>query len=81
MLRRCFSTWQLWWRLDKGQRELLAQQEETRSKMAALISHTSTGKLRGPEAPAIDLGPPGPTREGAHREGDQDRMGTVRQVR
>ncbi|XP_056440598.1 coiled-coil domain-containing protein 191 [Gadus chalcogrammus] len=79
LLRRCFSTWQLWWQSEKGQRELLAQQEQTRSKMAALISAASTGRLRGPEAPAQGLGPPGPTGEGADPPGVPDRVGTVRQ--
>ena len=74
MLRRCFSTWQLWWRSETGQRELLAQQQQTRRKMAALIGAASAGRLmRGPGLP----GPPGPA-------GDRVRdgvTGPVAQVR
>uniref|UniRef100_A0A8C3AUF0 Coiled-coil domain containing 191 n=1 Tax=Cyclopterus lumpus TaxID=8103 RepID=A0A8C3AUF0_CYCLU len=45
LLRRCLNEWQLWCRIEKEQRELLAQQQETRRKMAALINAASTGKL------------------------------------
>lgn len=37
--------------MEKEQRELLAQQQETRRKMAALINAASTGKLKATETP------------------------------
>ncbi|XP_070302735.1 coiled-coil domain-containing protein 191 isoform X3 [Salvelinus sp. IW2-2015] len=52
MLRRCLSDWRLWCRAERGRRELLAQQEETRYKMASLINAAATGKLKAPETPA-----------------------------
>uniref|UniRef100_UPI003AAB573F coiled-coil domain-containing protein 191 n=1 Tax=Centroberyx gerrardi TaxID=166262 RepID=UPI003AAB573F len=52
LLRRCLNDWQLWCRMEKEQRELLAQQEETRRKMAALINAASTGKLKATETTA-----------------------------
>ncbi|XP_040921889.1 coiled-coil domain-containing protein 191 [Toxotes jaculatrix] len=52
LLRRCLNEWQLWSRMEREQRELLAQQQETRRKMAALISAASTGKLKATETPA-----------------------------
>uniref|UniRef100_A0A8C9ZDP4 Coiled-coil domain containing 191 n=1 Tax=Sander lucioperca TaxID=283035 RepID=A0A8C9ZDP4_SANLU len=51
LLRRCLNEWQLWCRMEKEQRELLAQQQETRRKMAALINAASTGKLKATETP------------------------------
>ncbi|XP_034717575.1 coiled-coil domain-containing protein 191 [Etheostoma cragini] len=51
LLRRCLNEWQLWCRMEKEQQELLAQQQETRRKMAALINAASTGKLKAPETP------------------------------
>uniref|UniRef100_A0A673YR47 Coiled-coil domain containing 191 n=1 Tax=Salmo trutta TaxID=8032 RepID=A0A673YR47_SALTR len=52
MLRRCLSDWRLWCRAERGLRELFAQQEETRYKMASLINAVATGKLKAPETPA-----------------------------
>ncbi|CAL8312513.1 unnamed protein product [Merluccius merluccius] len=86
LLRRCFNDWQLWCQTEKGQRELLAQREQTRSKMAALISAASIGRPKGPEAPARvtpmapakRIGPPGITEEG--QDGHPDGISTVRQV-
>ncbi|XP_074550074.1 coiled-coil domain-containing protein 191 isoform X2 [Halichoeres trimaculatus] len=49
LLRRCLNEWQLWCRTEKEQRALLAQQQETRRKMAALINAASAGKLEAPE--------------------------------
>ncbi|XP_059182763.1 coiled-coil domain-containing protein 191 [Centropristis striata] len=49
LLRRCLNEWQLWCRIEKEQREFLAQQQETRRKMAALINAASTGKLKAAE--------------------------------
>ncbi|XP_049421074.1 coiled-coil domain-containing protein 191 [Epinephelus fuscoguttatus] len=46
LLRRCLDEWRLWCRMEKEQRELLAQQQETRRKMAALINAATTGKLK-----------------------------------
>jgi len=39
--------------MEKEKRELLAQQQETRSKMAALINAASTGKLKAKESPTF----------------------------
>lgn len=66
LLRRCLNEWQLWCRIEKEQRELLALQQETRRKMAALINAASTGKLMSAEtqtlpaimAPAEATNPP-----------------------
>ncbi|XP_030613164.1 coiled-coil domain-containing protein 191 [Archocentrus centrarchus] len=52
LLRRCLNEWQLWCRMKKEQRELLARQQEIKQKMAALISAASAGKLRATESPA-----------------------------
>ncbi|XP_034428344.1 coiled-coil domain-containing protein 191 [Hippoglossus hippoglossus] len=51
LLKHCVNEWRLWCRKEREQRELLAQQQETRRKMAALISAASTGKLKPPGAP------------------------------
>ncbi|KAJ4925634.1 hypothetical protein JOQ06_018359 [Pogonophryne albipinna] len=53
LLWRCLNDWQLWCRMEKEKRELLAQQQETRSKMAALINAASTGKLKAKESPTF----------------------------
>uniref|UniRef100_A0A3B4WIW0 Coiled-coil domain containing 191 n=1 Tax=Seriola lalandi dorsalis TaxID=1841481 RepID=A0A3B4WIW0_SERLL len=52
LLRRCLNEWQLWCRMEREQRDLLAQQQETRRRMAALINVASTGKLKATETPA-----------------------------
>ncbi|XP_015250786.1 PREDICTED: coiled-coil domain-containing protein KIAA1407 homolog [Cyprinodon variegatus] len=52
LLRRFLNEWQLWCRTEKSQRELLAQQHETKAKMGALINAASTGKLPVIAAPA-----------------------------
>ncbi|GLD54744.1 coiled-coil domain-containing protein 191 isoform X1 [Lates japonicus] len=52
LLRRCLNEWHLWCRMEREQRELLAQQQETRRKMAALINAASTGKLKTAATPA-----------------------------
>lgn len=46
--------------MEKEQRELLAQQQETRRKMAALINAASTGKLEATETPTYQpiMAPP-----------------------
>ncbi|XP_034562120.1 LOW QUALITY PROTEIN: coiled-coil domain-containing protein 191 [Notolabrus celidotus] len=49
LLRRCLCEWLLWCRMEKEQRELLSQQQETRRKMAALINAASAGKLEATE--------------------------------
>ncbi|XP_074477330.1 coiled-coil domain-containing protein 191 [Sebastes fasciatus] len=49
LLRRCLNEWQLWCRMEKEKRELLAQQQETRRRMAALINAASTGKVKATE--------------------------------
>ncbi|XP_023182578.1 coiled-coil domain-containing protein 191 isoform X1 [Xiphophorus maculatus] len=52
LLRRCLNEWQLWSQRAKLQRELLARQQETKVKMAALIDAAATGKLTAIETPA-----------------------------
>lgn len=51
LLRRCLAGWQLVCRTEKEQREVLAQQQVTRRKMAALINAVSTVKLTAAENP------------------------------
>uniref|UniRef100_A0A3Q3FZT7 Coiled-coil domain containing 191 n=1 Tax=Labrus bergylta TaxID=56723 RepID=A0A3Q3FZT7_9LABR len=46
LLRQCLNNWHLWCRMEKEQRELLAQQQETRRKMTSLINAATTGKLK-----------------------------------
>uniref|UniRef100_A0A671W8R0 Coiled-coil domain containing 191 n=1 Tax=Sparus aurata TaxID=8175 RepID=A0A671W8R0_SPAAU len=60
LLRRCLNEWQLWCRMERAQRALLAQQQETRRKMAALINAASTGKLNVTETPTYQavMAPP-----------------------
>ncbi|KAM8823198.1 coiled-coil domain-containing protein 191 [Spinachia spinachia] len=53
LLRRCLNEWQLRCRMEKEQRELLAQQQKTRRKMAALINAATRGKLMATEPPRI----------------------------
>ncbi|XP_076146750.1 coiled-coil domain-containing protein 191 isoform X2 [Alosa pseudoharengus] len=58
LLRRCLNDWQLWCRMERERRELLQQQEETKRKMAALISAAVSGKLGSEHAsvqPVTDL--------------------------
>ncbi|XP_043961421.1 coiled-coil domain-containing protein 191 [Gambusia affinis] len=52
LLRRCLNEWQLWSQRAKLQRDLLARQQETKVKMAALIDAAATGKLTAIETPA-----------------------------
>ncbi|XP_061660867.1 coiled-coil domain-containing protein 191 isoform X2 [Syngnathoides biaculeatus] len=54
LLRRCLHEWQLWCRQERDQRELLAQQRETRRKMAALISAAASGQFKPPQIPTSD---------------------------
>ncbi|KAJ8010743.1 hypothetical protein DPEC_G00078330 [Dallia pectoralis] len=54
VLRRCLSDWRLWCRAEREHRELLAQQDVTRRKMAALISAVTTGKLTATETPTTE---------------------------
>ncbi|CAH2218850.1 Hypothetical predicted protein [Pelobates cultripes] len=42
ILRHCFVDWQLWCRAEKDKRELEAQKEETKRKMAALLEAASS---------------------------------------
>ncbi|XP_061739888.1 coiled-coil domain-containing protein 191 [Nerophis ophidion] len=49
LLRRCLHEWRLRCRLERDKRDLLAQQHQTRIKMAALISAASTGRLPTPD--------------------------------
>ncbi|XP_054478854.1 coiled-coil domain-containing protein 191 [Anoplopoma fimbria] len=76
LLRRCLNEWQLWSRIEKEQRELLAKQQETRRKMAALINAASTGKLKSADNPTFQaiMAPPEasnppetPVKENPHR--------------
>ncbi|KAM6970922.1 coiled-coil domain-containing protein 191 [Tautogolabrus adspersus] len=60
LLRRVLNNWHLWCRMEKEQRELLAQQQETRRKMTALINAATTGKLKATETPKYEhiMAPP-----------------------
>ncbi|XP_029004058.1 coiled-coil domain-containing protein 191 isoform X2 [Betta splendens] len=51
LLRRCLNEWQLWCRTEREQRELLARQQETRRRMADLLSAALTGKLQAAPTP------------------------------
>ncbi|XP_041817683.1 coiled-coil domain-containing protein 191 [Chelmon rostratus] len=80
VLRRCLDEWQLWCRMEREQRELLAQQQETRRKMAALINAASTGKLKAtetlPDQP--EMAPPEASNQPENTEKeDQHRPGTL----
>uniref|UniRef100_UPI0037E8119B coiled-coil domain-containing protein 191 n=1 Tax=Semicossyphus pulcher TaxID=241346 RepID=UPI0037E8119B len=81
LLRRCLNEWQLWCRMEKEQRELLAQQQETRRKMAALINAASTGKLKATETQTYQpiMAPPeaAPTQTETAEKEDHHRSGTL----
>ncbi|XP_028289251.1 coiled-coil domain-containing protein 191 [Parambassis ranga] len=87
LLRRCLNEWQLWCRNEREKRELLAQQQETRRKMAALISVVSTGKPKATTAShqLIMASPEAPTqpettkKEGHHRSGLAPETSAVQQ--
>lgn len=51
LLRRCLNEWQLWSQMERKRRDLLGQQQETRRKMAALISAATSGKLKATQNP------------------------------
>ncbi|KAM9839704.1 coiled-coil domain-containing protein 191 [Aulostomus maculatus] len=74
LLRRCLHNWQLWCRTERSKRELLAQQQETRCKMAALINAASTGKLKATRPPdhqsavLVTSCQPNPTQEPTGKE-------------
>uniref|UniRef100_A0A8C6TC29 Coiled-coil domain containing 191 n=1 Tax=Neogobius melanostomus TaxID=47308 RepID=A0A8C6TC29_9GOBI len=51
LLQRCLNDWQVWSQMERQQRNLLSQQQETRRKMAALISAATSGKLRATQNP------------------------------
>uniref|UniRef100_A0A3Q3KXT0 Coiled-coil domain containing 191 n=1 Tax=Mastacembelus armatus TaxID=205130 RepID=A0A3Q3KXT0_9TELE len=80
LLRRFLNEWQLWCRMEREKRELLAQQQETRRKMTALINAASTGKLKATETPASqpimtpfkECNLPEPTRKDGHQSGTLD---------
>ncbi|XP_073344994.1 coiled-coil domain-containing protein 191 [Pagrus major] len=79
LLRRCLNEWQLWCRMEKEQRVLLAQQQETRRKMAALINAASTGKLKATETPTYQavMAPPEASNQPENEEKeDHHRSGT-----
>ncbi|KAM9337595.1 coiled-coil domain-containing protein 191 [Symphorus nematophorus] len=80
LLRRCLNEWQLWCRTEKEQRQLLAQQQETRQKMAALINAASTGKLKATETSTYQpvMAPPEASNQPENTEKeDQVRSGTL----
>uniref|UniRef100_A0A3Q2Z550 Coiled-coil domain containing 191 n=1 Tax=Hippocampus comes TaxID=109280 RepID=A0A3Q2Z550_HIPCM len=52
--RRYLHEWRLWCRQERDQRELLAQQQETRRKMAALIDAATTGQFKPPDTLTSD---------------------------
>uniref|UniRef100_A0A671W6S0 Coiled-coil domain containing 191 n=1 Tax=Sparus aurata TaxID=8175 RepID=A0A671W6S0_SPAAU len=79
LLRRCLNEWQLWCRMERAQRALLAQQQETRRKMAALINAASTGKLNVTETPTYQavMAPPEASNQPENEEKEeQHRSGT-----
>ncbi|XP_077410294.1 coiled-coil domain-containing protein 191 isoform X2 [Vanacampus margaritifer] len=47
--RRCLHEWHLWSRQERDKRELVAQQQETRRKMIALINAATSGHFKPPE--------------------------------
>ncbi|XP_055086263.1 coiled-coil domain-containing protein 191 [Periophthalmus magnuspinnatus] len=51
LLQRFLNKWQVWTQMEREQRKLLSQQQETRHKMAALISAATSGKLRAIQNP------------------------------
>lgn len=53
LLRRCLNDWLVWCQVERHRKELLQQQEETRCKMAALISAAASGKLGAEKSPPI----------------------------
>ncbi|XP_017262243.1 coiled-coil domain-containing protein 191 [Kryptolebias marmoratus] len=77
LLRRCLNAWQLWRRVEKVQRELAARQQETKQKMAALLTAASTGKLLATGAPADQpiTAPPAPPNQS--QETDRHRSDTL----
>ncbi|KAM4534077.1 coiled-coil domain-containing protein 191 [Odontesthes bonariensis] len=80
LLRRCLNEWQLWCRLEKEQRKLLAQQQEIKRKMTALLSAASTGKLMATETPAdqpIRVPPVPPNESETIAEKDRHRLSTL----
>ncbi|XP_026217105.1 coiled-coil domain-containing protein 191 [Anabas testudineus] len=76
LLRRYLNEWQLWCRMEREQRELLAQQQETRRKMAALINAALTGNLQATETPVSQpiMAPPEAPKltEAAGKEGHRE---------
>ncbi|KAG7225020.1 hypothetical protein INR49_014475, partial [Caranx melampygus] len=80
LLRRFLIEWQLWCRMEREQRELLAQQQETRRKMAALIKVASTGTLKAAETLVLQpvLAPPeAPNQLEIAEKEDHHRSGTL----
>ncbi|KAF7669285.1 hypothetical protein LDENG_00203140 [Lucifuga dentata] len=79
LLRRCLNEWQLWCRKEREIRDLLAQQQKTRCKMAALINAASTGKLTATEATSCKaiMDPHVATNRAETTEKDQHRTATV----
>ncbi|XP_045923228.1 coiled-coil domain-containing protein 191 [Micropterus dolomieu] len=80
LLRRCLNEWQLWCRMEREQRELLAQQQETRRKMTALISAAATGTLKATETPTyqpIMTPPEAPNQPENTEKQDHHRSGTL----
>ncbi|XP_069015500.1 coiled-coil domain-containing protein 191 [Embiotoca jacksoni] len=80
LLRQCLNEWQVWCRMEKEQRELLAQHQETKRRMAALISAASIGKLKAAETPADQLimAPLGaPNQPETTEKGDHHRSGSL----
>uniref|UniRef100_A0A3B4BLY4 Uncharacterized protein n=1 Tax=Periophthalmus magnuspinnatus TaxID=409849 RepID=A0A3B4BLY4_9GOBI len=53
LLQRFLNKWQVWTQMEREQRKLLSQQQETRHKMAALISAATSGKLRAIQNPTL----------------------------
>lgn len=53
LLQRCLAGWHLCCRMQRERDAILAQQEGTRHKMAALIDAVSTSKLNTSDTPDI----------------------------
>ncbi|XP_070842090.1 coiled-coil domain-containing protein 191 [Chaetodon trifascialis] len=80
LLWRCLNEWQIRCRMEREQRGLLAQQQETRRKMAALINAASTGKFKASETPPDQpaTAPPEESNQPEAKEKkDQHRSGTL----
>ncbi|KAM6900238.1 coiled-coil domain-containing protein 191 [Xenentodon cancila] len=78
LLQQCLNEWLLWCQKEKDHRELLAQQQETKRKMAAFLCAVSTGVSKTTDTPASQshvpppkpLNPPETTKKKDHHMSD-----------